>query len=238
MNWNEPPESELRNPVAEKTERSFGEAVMAPWIRFFEAFESPTKLMKELAREPRWAVALLAVMLLSGAMMFLTLDATVEASLEGARASAEWDEANAEATETFIRMFAIPGVVFITAFISVLVALVYWFIFKVMGDQGRIKQWLAVVAHAGVINAAIDFVTALVTGSPDPLSLVMLVKLDDGFLASFLGEVSLGAIWTALVTAVGAAALSPQSRSFRSALVVVLVLTLGVLAIFAALGLS
>ena len=235
MNWNDPPEAEAAAMPADTP---------TLFKRLIDVFFSPARVMEVLARDPRWFWALLSVAFLTTFMAWLNLDAIVAQALEGARAAEGWDESQAGVVETVTRIGAIVVPLFGTAVFTVFFAFLYWLIFRIMGDQGGFKHWLAIVSHVGIIGAVLGIVTTLAMGSQslleggDQVSIGMFLAsvLEEGFVLSFLNGLSLPAIWGSIVTALGARAVAGGERSMADALAVTLGVMLVVVAVSAGIG--
>lgn len=238
MNWNDSPDAEATD-LPEDSKRGFLEALFAPWVRFFNVFFSPGQVMSELAREPRWAMSLfwLGVLSLLGTQLYV--DALVEFQLE----AAAQNQGSELPSESFLKVTNLAGAFVALWFVVPFFTLFYWLAFKVLGDQGSYKHWLSVMTHATVISIVLAIVTSQIlepaAGQPPGtarVSLGLLVGAESGFLANFLNGISLEAIWSTLVVATGAAALPPARRSFGSAAFVCFLLALVVVAIGAGLA--
>lgn len=236
MDWNEPPENQAPNRTDHgmdsadgKSPRSTGEAILAPWQRAFDVFLAPAKVMAELAREPRWFMALLMVVVLSLGAVYVNLDVMVEmATQQQLEADPNADPALAE---TLATVFSVISVVVGVPVFLLFVTMVHWVVFKILGDAGSFKGWFAVTAHASLIGALLALVYGLFLGigpdgQPQTLSIGWLLGEGEGLFYAFLNGISLDRVWSSLVVALGATALSPERRSFQSAAVVVLTLML------------
>ena len=230
MNWNDPPEAEASTMENGKTRGFFPTLI--------DVFLNPGQAMTTLAAKPRWFLPLLLVTAMMAVPGFMHKDALVQAVVEPqALASPE--------AESFVGAFFLGSILVVVPLVLVFFSVVYWLIFKIVGDGGGLKQWISVTAHASLISAVLGIIYAVVLGGPTEgaqdlprLSLGFFLG-GEGALRTFLNGISVEGIWAAAVLACGARALSQGRRSFNVAFVITLaVMLVGavVTAIFSAFG--
>lgn len=206
--------------------------------RLIQTVFSPGRLGEELARRPVWGGAL-AVVVLLGMLQMLLIPAELweelmrEATLERGGEVPPW-------MGTFMRYFRVVGApVAMTIYIVVkggLTALIFAF---VLGDEGRFRQYVSVVAHSQVVPAAIGLLLVyprVLTGNVE-------MTLNAGVFFSFLPEgyplrlftaLDLTQLWAWVIVAHGAHAIDTR-RSLTSAVTVVMVWAVVVAALVALL---
>ncbi len=195
--------------------------------RLWMVFGVPGELFAALAQNPAWFPMALFVAVVAGAGMALVpADAFVEA--------AQQNQSPEQAAQTADAMALVPpivvkagAVVFTTLVMLILplvISLVTYVIFVfIRGDEARLKQHLAVVAHAGVIALIGSLLSTLVTivgGAPlgQELSLgTLLPFLPEGYLADVLNALGIFGIWTASVVGIGLAAIDPRRSAGSTA---------------------
>jgi hypothetical protein len=137
------------------------------------------------------------------------------------------------------RWFGLVGGVFfwfvLTFFIAGVITVVFHFM---LGDDGRFKQYLSVVAHALLIAAVGGLVVLPIRlAQADPqvtLNLALFVPVEaDSYPIRVLRMIDLFMIWSYLVMAVGMTKVDPR-RSWGSAAAFLIVFGVGVAMIFAA----
>ena len=211
--------------------------------RLFNVFLSPGKVMETVAKNPVWAGALLVGALLVALQTALIpfdmiMETQRQAALEAGREAPEIPEAFMNIMRYVTPVFAMIGVVLVTF----LTAGIYWLIFSfVLGDDGRYRQYLAVGTHALFVPAVIGLALVplkIMTGDAQAtLNLgSFLFFLPDGYLSDVFRLMDLTGIWSALIVAQGAHSIDPE-RSFGSAAVVTIGITLAFALIFATFGL-
>jgi hypothetical protein len=184
---------------------------------------SPTATMAAVIRDPRPAVMLFLVALLTALATGLpqftergrqaTLDMQVQQieKFEGAPVSPERYQAMQERSH-YGAYLTILGAFGALPLFTLFFTSLYWFIFNaLLGGTATFKQVLGVNAHAQVISALGAAVSAPVMYSTDsftttgPFSLGALAAFaaPGSFLASFLGGIGIFPIWALIVTAVG-----------------------------------
>jgi hypothetical protein len=118
---------------------------------------SPVKTFRSIAERPTWAVVLLATLLATGAVAFVVgqrtdfRDVILQSAKEKGR---DVDEAVVD-QQIKVMQKAGPiisglGAPVAVALITLLAALVYWVVFKLVGAEFSYKSSFAVTLHAGV----------------------------------------------------------------------------------------
>ncbi len=201
--------------------------------RLLDTIFSPTKMVREVAEQPRWVGALLVCLAL---VAFSTWLIPPELFAEAQRRAAlergvEFPPLTDRTLRTF-HVIAVVGGAAAFAVIAFLLSGLYTLIFAfILGDEGRYTQYLAVFAHASVIPALVSVPLAplrIATGDAQfSLSLASFATfLPSGYLLNVLRLMDLTQIWATLVIALGAGAID-RRRSFASASAVVLTILLG-----------
>ena len=229
------PESASDRDVAEEDESS----LPALPARLVAVFFSPGRLMDELVLDPRWIGALLAGAALVGlSVALIPVDVFMEMNRQAAlERGAEFPEMTDRALEMMRVVIPLGSVVSTLAFTAVFTG-VYTIIFAfVLGDEGRFRQYLAVVSHAYFIPLLFGLlVTPLRISTGDPQFTLNLasffVFLPDGYVLNVLRVFDLTQIWSTLVIAQGVHAID-RRRSFSSAATILLVLFCGTALIIA-----
>ena len=206
------------------------EAPSAPSLprRLLDAFFSPTKMGRDVARDPRWLGALLVVVaLIALGSALLPTEMFVEVQRRAALQRGVTPPPMTDDTMRVIRIFSVLGGPLAVGLITFVFSGLYTFLFAfVLGDQGRYRQYLALTAHAAIIPAV--FAVALVplriqTGDPQfGLNLAsFLVFLEPGYILNVFRMIDLTQLWATAVTAWGVHEID-RRRSFGSAFMILL----------------
>ena len=209
--------------------------------RLAQVLFSPGALTAALARDPRWAGALLISAALVALQMGLIppevfAESQRQAALEAGREVTPIPEAAQAAMRVVIPLFAGLS----TLVLPFVFAGIYAFVFAfVLGDEGRYRQYLAMVAHAWFIPALAGLLlTPLRISTGDPqLSLNLasfMLFLPEGYWLQALRLMDLTQIWSSLVVAQGAHAIDWR-RSFAAAAGILLGIQLAFALVIAAL---
>ncbi|HKJ03630.1 MAG TPA: YIP1 family protein [Longimicrobiales bacterium] len=201
--------------------------------RVMQVFFSPGDLTSALAKNPAWAAALLlGAILMVGQMALIPADVwdTVfrETMLRQGREMPEGFGAGG----TFMRVSAVVGGTIAFLVMSFIIAGVTTLIFAfVMGDEGRFKQYLSILAHAWLIPVVVGFalVPLKISQSNPQFTLnlgTFFFFLPEGYPLKVLTMLDLSQVWAWLVLAQGVHAVDPK-RSFGSAAAVLSVLFIG-----------
>lgn len=209
--------------------------------RLMDAFVSPGRMAEALARNPTWAAALVVGAVLIIAQTLLIPADIWEAVFREAALQRGSDVPEGFAMGgTFMRLSAVIGggiMWFVFAFLMAgITTLIFAFI---LGDEGRYRQYLAVLAHAWVIPATVGvLLVPLKIMSENPQLTLNLGSffffLPSGYFLKVLTALDLSQIWAWLILAQGAHAIDSR-RSFRSAAMILLGLALVMAMIFAPL---
>lgn len=207
--------------------------------RVVALFVSPGDLFRRLAGQPRWIGAVvLGAFLVAGSTALVPSDlfarAARSALLQAGGAPEGFD---AERFASIQKTTAVIGNgvfhALWTAGLAGITTLVFTFL---LGDGGRYRQHLAIVAHAGLVPAVgLLLVTPLRIAAGDltlSLHLGLLLPATDGWLGAFVGGLDLFQIWVLVLIAAGVARLDPR-RATGSAVLLLLALQLGVSAVVA-----
>lgn len=208
-------------------------------VRFVQTFFSPGVLVEGLARHPAWgaAVALGAVLVL-GQMLLIPTEVWDVAFNETIAASGQEMPEGFAAGGSFMRLstvaFAPLGYLAFTFLFAGLVTLLLAF---VMGDEGRYRQYLAVVGHAWLIPALIGLLLVPLRISQENPQFTLnlgafLLFLPEGYLTRVGTLLDLSQVWAWLVVAQGAHAIDGR-RSFASAATILMVMFVGLACLFA-----
>ncbi len=196
--------------------------------RLLDAFFSPGKMGRDVARDPRWLGALLVALALIGlSSALLPPELLAEVQRRAALQRGVTPPPMSDETLRIIRIFSIVGGPIAVGVIMFVFAGLYTFLFAfVLGDQGRYRQYLALTTHAAIIPSV--FALALVplriqTGDPQfGLNLgSFLVFLEPGYLLNVFRMMDLTQIWASAVTAWGVHEVD-RRRSFSSAFIILL----------------
>jgi len=230
-----------RPETTSETDIPEGSASSLPGLpaRLIAVFFSPGKLMDELVVDPRWIGALLVGAVVVGlSVALIPVDVFMEMNRQ---AALERGREFPEMTDRALRMMrlVIPlGSVVSTLVFTAIFTGVYTVIFAfVLGDEGRFRQYLAVVSHAYFIPLLFGLlVTPLRISTGDPQFTLNLasffVFLPDGYVLNVLRVFDLTQIWSTLVIAQGVHAID-RRRSFSSAATILLMLFSGMALIIA-----
>jgi hypothetical protein len=202
--------------------------------RLLDVLFSPGKLAADVAREPRWVGALLvALALVTVSSALLPPELFAEAQRRAALERGVTMPPVTDRALQMIRLFSVIGASVGFAIVSFVLAGIYTLVFAfVLGDEGRFRQYLALLAHSSFIPAL--FSLSLVplrisTGDVQfTLNLAGLVPfLNEGYLVSVLRFMDLTQMWASLVVAQGAHAID-RRRSFASAAAILIGLQLAI----------
>ena len=211
-------------------------------IRMLNVFFSPGEVMAGLKDNPAWVGALVlgaALTVLSAVLLPAEiLEATMRQQiLERGGPAPD----NIEAMARIFRIGgAVAGAVFwfvISAAMAGLLTLIFSFI---LGDRGKYKQYLAVLAHAFLISAVGALVVLPLRIAAQDASMLLSVGtfmpfLEEGYIARALGFVDLFGLWSWAVVGIGVAALEPK-RTVGGAIGIVMVIPIALAMIFGIFG--
>lgn len=192
---------------------------------------SPGDLFPRLAARPAWFGATVVAAALGALLVF------VPSAVPGL--SEATSDQNLELEVAKFMQAAMPALVLAGTLVSVLVVsgLTYVAFVFVRGDEATFKQHLSVISHSWILNglASVALLAMSAAGLAPSLDTVtvgaLLPFLPDGFLSSFLDEVSLFGLWSAVVAGLGLSLLDPRRRWGPTAAV-----TVGMTLAFALVG--
>ena len=200
--------------------------------RFVDTFFSPSKMNAYLAAEPRWVVALVVSVALMGLQVALIPPEVWESLMrEQSLAQGGPPLPMPDWVTDWMGILAAVGAAMTTAIAIPIGAGFLTVIFAfVLGDEGSYRQYLAVTAHSFFIPALVGFlIVPLKITTQDPQLTLNLGSffffLPSGYWLGVLTAMDLTQVWSSLVIAQGAHCID-RSRSFRSAVVILLSLML------------
>lgn len=203
-------------------------------LRLVQVFMSPGKLNKRLAENPRWFGALAVstvLVVLSTALIPADIfaDAQRQAAMERGVDMPDMPEQAVTVMRYAIPVFAGLSIAIFSFIFAGLYTLIFAFI---LGDEGRYRQYLAVLTHAWFIAALFGLlVTPLRIATENPQFTVNLASffgfLPDGYFLNVLRALDLSQIWSTLVIAQGATEIDWR-RSFASAVLIGLLVLVGI----------
>jgi len=198
--------------------------------RILQTFFDPGALTEALARNPAWAAAvILGAVLVVGQTLLIPAEVWEammrETMLRQGREMPEGFTMGGSLMRISALVFGTLGYLLVSFVIAGVVTLVFAFL---MGDEGRFRQYLAMMSHAWLIPGIVGLLLLpLKIMQQDPqLTLNVgsfLYFLGEGYLARVAKMLDLAQAWAWLVVAQGAHAIYPR-RSFASAATVVMVL--------------
>lgn len=207
--------------------------------RVIQTFFSPGDLTAALAKNPAWAAALvLGAILVIGQTALIPADVWNAMFRETMLRQGREMPAGFGAAGTFMRVSAVIGggigYFLMTLLFAGLTTLIFAFI---LGDEGRFKQYLAVMAHAWLIPAVVGFaLLPLKISQQNPQFTLNLGTffffVPEGYFLKVLTMLDLSQAWSWLILAQGAHAIAPR-RSFASAATVLMVLFVAMAMLFA-----
>ena len=202
--------------------------------RFVDTFFSPSKMNAYLAAEPRWVVALVVSVALMGLQVALIPPEVWESLMrEQSLAQGGPPLPMPDWVTDWMGILAAVGAAMTTAIAIPIGAGFLTVIFAfVLGDEGSYRQYLAVTAHSFFIPALVGLlIIPLKIATQDPQLTLNLGSffffLPSGYWLGVLTAMDLTQVWSSLVIAQGAHCID-RSRSFRSAVVILLSLMLAI----------
>ncbi|MCH7563048.1 MAG: YIP1 family protein [Gemmatimonadetes bacterium] len=209
--------------------------------RALNVFFSPGEVMAGLKDNPAWVGALVvgAALTVSGAVLLPAeiLEATMRQQIIERGGSAD----NIETMARIGRIVGIGGAAVFWFVMSAAMAGLLTLIFAfILGDRGRYKQYLAVLAHAFLISAVGVLAVLPLKIAAQDASLLLSVGtflpfLEEGYFARVLGFVDLFGLWSWAVVGIGVAALEPK-RTVGGAVGIVMVIPIALAMIFGIFG--
>jgi len=206
--------------------------------RLLDVFFSPGRVMEALARNPVWAAALIFGVLLVLLQTFLIPVEVWQETFKAAALQRGQELPEGFGMGPFMRISAVVGGGvgwFVFAFLMAGITTVL-FAF-VLGDEGRYRQYLAVLAHAWLIPAFVGLalIPLRIAESNPQLTLNLgsfFFFLPDGYVLKVLTMLDLSQLWAWVVMAQGVHAIEPR-RSVKSAATILLLMALALALIFA-----
>jgi len=208
-------------------------------LRLVQVFVSPGELFARLQHQPAWFGALALGGLLVGLAAYLI---PVELTVGMMRQQfMERGQDIPSGFETVMLRFrpvlVILGSVFF-AIIAVVTTGVVTIIFTfLLGGEGRFTQYLSIISHAYLISAVSNMaLIPLRIAAENPQLLLSVGTLlpfaGDGYLGTFLGLLDLFGLWTWVIVGLGVATVTKE-QSWGSAATIVMVIPVGIAAVFA-----
>ena len=207
--------------------------------RVVQTFFSPGDLTEALAKHPAWGAALiLGAILVVGQTVLIPAEVWDVMFRETMLRQGREMPAGFGAAGTFMRISAVVGgaigFFLMTLLFAGLTTLIFAF---VMGDEGKFRQYLAVMAHAWLIPAIVGFaLLPLKISQQNPQFTLNLGTffffLPEGYFLKVLTMLDLSQAWAWLVLAQGAHAIDSR-RSFGSAATILMVLFVAMAMLFA-----
>lgn len=201
--------------------------------RVVGTFFSPGETFEGLKDEPSWAgVLLIGAGVTALATGFIPVEAWEAMLREQLQASGGESPADPASMAAVVRWTGVAGAVVFWFVWALLVAGVTTLLFAFfLGDEGRFRQYFAVVSHALLVLALGAVVTLpLKIAQSDPrvsLSLATFaVGMEEGYLYRLLRFLDLFTIWALVLVALGASRLDP-ARTWKGATTALLTVFLG-----------
>ncbi|MGD2070680.1 MAG: Yip1 family protein [Gemmatimonadota bacterium] len=201
--------------------------------RLVAVFFSPGELFSQLARQPRWAWALVlgAVLTMVSVAVIPTdmwVDMMRQGMLESGRPVPEGFDP--ESFGSLQKVFGVAGGGIFWFVMAFLVAGVTTVVFSfLLGDKGGYRQHLSVVSHALLIMGVGAILTTplryLQGDLQASLNVGLFLPVDEGFAARFLRQLDLFWLWSFVAIGIGMHALD-RRRSTGGAIAIVLVIPL------------
>lgn len=198
--------------------------------RFIDVFFNPARLGKALKDHPAWAVAMLVGAILVTAMyVLIPADLWTEMQRQALLRSGQQVQeipAAAQAVARWSRYVGgFIGIPISEFFFAGVVTLIFAF---VLGDEGRYKQYLAVVSHAWLVTMTVELLLVplkIHEGNPQLTVSIgtFFVFLPEGYLLKALNTLALSKLWSSLVLAAGVHAIDPK-RKFATAATILIAL--------------
>ena len=210
--------------------------------RLIGALVSPAKTFRSIAERPTWALALVVLLLAAGAVGFVSAKRTdyremITRSLKesGREVPAEQLEKQIEITQKVAPYFAAGSGVFVLI-IVLIVTLLYWIVFKLLGSDFTYLSGLAVTLHAAMpavvsLLLSLPVILSHKTLGYDDLKTGTFLQSNLAFLApagarpwliALYASVDFFSLWSLVLTIIGYRALSRLSTQ-AVAITVVLV---------------
>lgn len=207
--------------------------------RLMDVFFNPGRLAQALKEHPAWGLAMVVGTLLVALQLgLIPADVWSEVQRQAIlRSGREMPEVPA-AMQTFMRwstpVFGTIAVPIMEFVLAGFVTLVFAF---VMGDDGRYRQYLAILAHAWIVPGVVELVVLpLKIAQKNPQLTVSLGSffffLPEGYFLRVLNMMALSQIWAWLIVAAGVHAIDPK-RKYATAATVLIGINLAMIMIIA-----
>jgi len=202
---------------------------MNSWTVFVKTFMDPVKAFAAIKEKPVIALAMTIMLLFSGAAAFVftthmdqkAMRAMMVERMEksGQKVSDEQVDKIMEAQQKFLSVASVFGVIG-AAIVYLLVALVFFLLFKLLDADFSYKQSLSVTVHGflpGLISGLLAVAMVFKTGSVDPRDAAGMVYSNLGFLAdpvtqkalhALLSSFDIFSVWSAVLLTLGYSALT------------------------------
>jgi hypothetical protein len=207
--------------------------------RFAQVFFSPGDLTQALARKPAWAAALFTGVVLTLVQLALIPPEVWETMFrEGMLRQGTEMPAGFDGGGTIMRVSSVVGGAVAFLVMSFVFAGVVTLVFAfVMGDEGKYKQYLAMLSHAWLIPTVVGLaLLPLKISQSNPQFTLNLGAffffLPDGYILKVFKMLDLSQVWSWFVLAQGAHAIDAK-RSFGSAATVLAILFVAVIMLMA-----
>ena len=207
--------------------------------RYIRVFTSPDTLFRGLRERPDWLGAMLlgSCLVLAGTILLppeLTIAAMRERMLETGQPV---PPGLADQMAVFRYAGAAAAFVFWGMLLTIYAGLIMGFFAFLLGHEGTYRQYLAVVAHAQLIQATstVLMVPLRIAGEDAQLLLSLgafAVFLEPGYLLRFLSFLDLFGLWGWVLVGLGVARIG-RKESWAGASVIVMIIPLTMAALFA-----
>lgn len=227
--------------------------------RIMGVFFAPDETFADIARRPDilWPLVILTLFgFVTTALIMprLDMDAVVAQQAEAMqKQNPNMSDADVESAGRMVRAMGKVSGWLSPVFIIVgylLIALVLWGAFRVMGGDGDFKQSLSTTLYAYMprmlLGGLIATVIIVMRGTVDPTQMATVVKTNPAFLvdpkaqpvlSSFLASFDLFVLWTIFLLTVGFSKVARVTKAKAATIIIVLwLVTIGVKVGFAALG--
>jgi Yip1 domain len=210
--------------------------------RITGVFFAPEETFADIARKPDviWPLVILTVVAIISAILItprMDLDAMMSYQAEVMqKKNPNMSDADIERMAPFVKatskvMGYISPILMIAGY--VLIAVVLWGAFRLMGGEGDFKQAFSTTLWAHfprmVLGAIIGTVIVMLRGSVDPMQIATVIKTSPAFIADFkeqpvlyalLASFDIFALWTLFLLGVGFSKVSRLSKGKSFAIVI------------------
>ena len=207
-------------------------------MRFADVFFNPGRVTASLRERPAWGLAMVVGILLVTVMVALIpaelwQEMQRQAMLRSGRDIGQIPEAAQRISQVMRYVGPAIGIPISEFIFAGIVTLVFTFI---LGDEGRYRQYLAMVSHAWLITLTVELALVplkIAQGNPQATVSVgtFFFFLPEGYLLRVFNLLALSKIWTSLVLAAGVHAIDPK-RKYATAATVLIMLNVASALIF------